>query len=213
MTKGIRNPLERPDRYSEFPEGPYWPRFIEKLLLAIINAYPDPSAKDNASQEISRDKRLAAAMKALILTSNRSKGNRPHYDLEYDIKLAHAQSDPLGTNRYNEMFGIPDKPEPVPGPSAVFKDIDLPGGAHSKASLVDRVKKKRYSHKHIDYCDFIVRDNLHREEVDMMEALREVSAILSRFNIDLDLDPHKLAMASLWQFYSGASSSEEGGGE
>lgn len=94
---------EMPPRPSEFrywAESPFCPRFIEKLLLAIIDAHPlVAKKKGTAALERARQIRLSAALKALFGVERDKAIHREAYDLPKLMLIAQHR---LWRQRYRE---------------------------------------------------------------------------------------------------------------
>lgn len=187
----------RPRRYEGEPEQPYWPTFIEKLLLAIIDAYPATleTAKDRAESKDRQD-RLDRALLALF-RAPRPRGNRRLYQLHALIAAADAAIPSTSQAQFEEYLGIPKKERTraVSKRKSVATSATEAIGISAAASAQRLTREERTSR---DYLAQIAMFRSHDEEEDMLRDLRVVEAVFAKWNIALSVDVEALGMASLW---------------
>jgi hypothetical protein len=188
---------ERPREYADDPEQPYWPTFIEKFLLTIIDANP----AGNGSGEIraasmDRQRRLDEALHALLQIPPR-RGNKPIYQLHALIAAADAEVPRASMAAFEDYLGLPsaDRTATMSKRKALAANADRTV-VHSPDATLQRLQ--RHERVARDYISQIALFRSHDEEEDMLRDLRAIEANMSKWNIALSIDVEALGMASLW---------------
>jgi hypothetical protein len=194
---------ERPPRYRDWPRQPYWSTFIEKLLLAIIDAHP--SAKPPAGSTAAfkqREERLAAALEA-IFNVNPQRGRNREYDLPALMEIAseklRADSQAEFEKEVLHERGLTKR---VSARAAARAAEHLARG-NSVNARTDRLRSRLRDVELCEYLSQIAILGYHEEEEDMERDLQGVARILRRWNIDVEIDVRALGMASLWELNRG----------
>lgn len=188
-----QNPLVRPPRYEYSSESPYHPRFIEKLLLAIIHAYPQRGVAAEKREKADRT-RLYRAIKVLTGKELKRKNVDTLEDLETQMAIAEQIAWTEEDNRKRWELDIPLAR--VPGTRGALRSAKKLGEDADLETLAARPRKKRRQREYRDYCDDLATDGFNREEYDMLIALRAVQQIVREFGIDMEIDPPRLGMMS-----------------
>jgi len=194
---------KRPEDYDGLPQSPYWPTFVEKLLLAVIDgSASDPRYRAAKTPEHARQLRLADALKALF-DEDRSAGASEASDLPRLIEIAHLRLQQEGVRSFaKEHLEFSAAELDALGPAATYgdfvDDVRATGEGGETATNRDRVRlsKKFKSEEFQDYAFHILTFREHEEERDMLNDLARVGEILSRWNIVLKVEPLALGMAS-----------------
>ena len=192
----------RPEEFADWPASPYCPHFIEKLLLAIIDAHPLQTVKKgDAARERARQIRLSAALKALFGHDRDKAIHREAYDLPDLIRIARER---LWFQRYREYQ------EDLVNPDAELTDVDamqavmraLAGKSKWDADL--QTEYVRLMGKYVDksfqeYALIVLDPDLdeHPEETQILEDLNQAAEILARWGVRVDIDPERLGLISL----------------
>lgn len=187
---------ERPHKYADWPVQPFWPTFIEKFLLAIIDANPkevENGQVDPASD--SRRTRLADAMNALFGTP-KGKGRTKVYDLPAALDLFQRWYVEENRNEMAAMIGAPVTPGPSRRQASLSAASSTSG--NSNASIGKRLERRAGDDDVGAYLRQVATLNYHQEEVDMMRDLLMVATILERWRTPMKVSAKNLGMASLW---------------
>lgn len=210
MTNAQADPFERPARYVNSDEptepSPWFPSFLEKLVVAIVNAHPEHPEETESQRQI----RVRNAVSAL---SGRppAKGAPPRYDLPETFNafltvnqngvVAVARNDlPRRVSlRLADDFDHRHAPEDFgrgfsPTGLARRAEVRNPRKSASAEAIRKRIDKEPYR----NYLFDVLYGRVAKEEADMKADLDLVAAVLARWNIQSDVDPIALALASFW---------------
>ena len=189
---------QRPDRYEDEPSQPYWPTFVEKLLLTIIDAYPPStrSGEERASDK-ERQRRLNVILKELFGLSRRG-GNSRIYQLPALIASTSAQAMAESVRAFEtEILKVPRgrRTRRISRRSMIDMNADLTIGPNRSAKKQRLKRSERWARA---YLTRIAVLGFHHEEEDMARDLQLIRAILARWNVSMAIDYEALGMASLW---------------
>ena len=193
---------KRPDRREEFkhiPASPFAPHFIEKLLLGIIAANPRPMAdygvkKAGALQAV----RLQRAMHALFGVPE-----RPQQVNDIPALIRGAQDNLWDEScRQNEikMEGKTPKQTSISLSQTLGSAGNTQTGSsgHTEyARLLERSKEPEV----FEYLYWVTNLAEHAEETAIFADLEVIAKILERWHVDFQMDPDKLGLHSLSQFW------------
>ena len=189
---------ERPHRYHDEPSQPYWPTFIEKLLLTIIDAYPATTQNGGErAADKDRQRRLDAVMKELLGVSGR-RGNKRVYQLP---ALIAATSEPAMTESMrafeSDILNIPkgDQTPRISRRTSIDRAAELAIGPNRSAKKQNLKRSERWARP---YLQQLAVFGSHGEEDDMAHDLQLIRTILARWNVVMTIDFEALGMASLW---------------
>jgi hypothetical protein len=199
MVKAPKKLPERPLRYSEWPAQPFWPSFLEKFLLAIIDANPPEAV---AGHEIAasgdRQVRLELALAALI-QQPRSAGRDHQYDLPALMQLARAKHVKDAMKEVEVHIGVPEKDQTrAPSLRSAARQFEGLTEGNSSEARAETLRRHARDSTVKDYITTVAMNRFHMEEEDMLADLSELASILARWNVPMKIDVEALAMASLW---------------
>ena len=187
----------RPHRYDDWPVQPYWPTFIEKLLLSIIDAHSQSA--ENSTSIGDREQRLERALSALMGIKPK-RGRRPIYDLPALVKMGRDKFLPAAMADFERFLGREEHEiTSVPSDRKNAGDGSSRASGHSDSAIEERLRKLARDKVVKAYVSHISVQNFHPEEDDMFNDLHEVARILRRWNVDLSIDSMRLGMASHWR--------------
>src|SRR5438128_2355409 len=153
MPHSSRKLPERPPRYADEPAQPYWPTFVEKLLLAIIDANPlDSRPANERACDPKREDRLEMALAALFGPTEK-RGNKEIYILHAAMAAAQKHALPFSMATFEEeVLHLPksERTDTKPRTSAFRESSHLTKG-QSLDSRQNRLKK--FERKHRDYLN------------------------------------------------------------
>jgi hypothetical protein len=212
--KGGKLP-ERPREYEGEPAQPYWPLFIEKLLLAIIDANPpDDRPALNRAADKKRQKRLEKALEALFGLERRS-GPKRKYALHAAAAAAKRYVSKQSMAAFEEQILKWPKHDRTRAPSkaSAFRGSTGLIEGNSQESRAERIEE--FTTAHDEYVRETAAGYSHFEEEDMARDLFAVARVLRHWNVSLSIDPEALGMASLWggNAHQITPQSEEKGGD
>lgn len=190
--------FERPHRYADEAVLPIWPSFLEKLLLAIIDANPedDRPAFERAS-DVGRQKRLDTALEALT-GRKRKRGNKQLYLLHAAMAVVDGVMPASSAEAFERVvLGLPkqDRTKASSRRKAFSQHNSILVGLSDES----RTKRlKAFEQKHRRYLQELSLLRHHPEEEDIFNDMQVVAAILQRWNIGCSIEPEALGMASLW---------------
>ena len=192
--------FERPRKYADEPELPYWPSFIEKLLLAIIDANSsDATSGMERAANGERQKRLNIALDALF-GSVENRGNKHIYLLHAAVAAADSEIAVSGAVAF-EHWRFPDMPRQdrtkTKSKRSAIAEFNALTQGQSKVSRAKRVE--RFERRHREYLANVAMLREHPEELEMLRDLREVAHILEKWGFAALLEVEALGMASLWE--------------
>jgi hypothetical protein len=195
----LRKLSERPLEYSEDPPQPYWPTFIEKLLLTIIDAHPlDERSGAAIAEDTDRQKRLDEALDALFGKAER-RGNKHIYLLHAAVAAARKEMPTVSAAAF-ERTVLPDlAPElrtVAKSKRAAFAESASLTRGNSDASRQKRIKQFEKANR--AYLTDVAVFRHHQEEEDMFRDLHEVARVFLRWNLPCLVNAEALGMASLW---------------
>lgn len=190
--------FERRPEYEGEPDLPVWPSFVEKLLLAIIDAHPQDgrSAKKRAEDQ-DHQNRLATALDALFHIKI-PEGNSELYLLHGAVAAADREKPKSSAAEFEKSFLDLPQAEQTKAPSKrkARKEIQHTIVGQSRASREQRLEKFERMHRRYLEDFSLFRD--HPEEQDMYRDLQTVARILKRWSAGCRVDPEALGMASPW---------------
>lgn len=187
---------ERPHRYADWPVQPYWPTFIEKLLLAIIDANAPPSDENGKEAQAQRQARLDAAIEALFRVPI-SSGPKALYNLPAEMDITHNKLFADSVRALEDYIGAETKTKP-PSHRRAAQEAEHLAEGHSAEARTESLRRSVRGQPMTDYLSQVALFNYHEEEDDMRRDLLDVCQILMRWNVELSVDARKLGMASLW---------------
>jgi hypothetical protein len=186
------DPFERPTQFSKWAEAPYHPRFIEKLLLAIIDAYPSDELPEGDSLEKDRQRRLRSAIRALF-------GRKPPAGpiSKNDLRALTVMAKKVMRDRnladfeeYADMPGLTVDRSQIPGDRTLAREQRDPNDSNAEE------RRRKSFRKYRDYFQTIGNLEAHVEEDEIFDDLGDVYRIFRKYNIDLNIDTEKLGMLS-----------------
>jgi hypothetical protein len=185
-----------PERKAEFKHlapCPFAPLFIEKLLLAIIEANPAPAELfDVTSKADVGELRLHKAMFALFGTAGHGGDRR---DIQ---RLARALEENLwdeSDRQLAKMAGKKSRQMSVPFSKILGLEAETQTSNSRRHEYV-RLLRKHDEEPIFKYLHELADVACHEEEKAMETDLHAIAAILRRWNVDLDLDPVKIGLLS-----------------
>jgi hypothetical protein len=191
----------RPSEFKNWSPSPYCPHFIEKFLLAIIDAHPLPPGSEVAKDdEHARQVRLSRALEALLGVS-RPTGRKSNYDLPVLMQIARERIHFDFAREYQEdLVSPPEKLVDVDAFQKVMKRLvgNTMLDADFQAEYV-RLLKKYSDDRFKRYALEVLEPGLqeHDEEVAMHDDLQELAALLAKWKIRTQVDPVSLGLMSL----------------
>lgn len=210
MTQDPPNPFERPARYVSADEptdpSPQFPSFLEKLVAAIVNAHP---AKPNETE----NERLLRVRKAVSAISGRpvETGAPPRYDLPetFNAFLTANQNGIVAVARQDMRLRLsarigddydyahaPEDFERGFSPTELAKRAEVK--TRYKSVSYETIRKRLSDKSYSGYLFDVAFGRVDQEEADMKADLDLVAEVLARWNIQADVDPIALALASFW---------------
>ncbi len=212
MTKTQSDPLERPARYLEGKSGmvpercPYFPSFMEKLVVAIVTAHP----RRPDENEDERHLRVREAVCALT-GGTASPGAPPSYDLPETFNafltvdqkgvVANERNDlprRLSTRLHDEV-DIRDFAMDTPREDSLTRLAERAADKRRNPSVSAQTIRRRVAQtSYRNYLMDVLHRHVEEEEAEMKGDLDRVAEILARWNIRADVDPIALALASFW---------------
>lgn len=185
------DPFERPAEFREQPEAPYFPRFIEKLLLAVIDAYRPEGSEEKDWQKV-RQRRLRAAIKALFGRDPRA-GPIEAFDSLALAEMAKAVMFDRTVADFVDQTGTAGTPvdrSKIPGDRVLARARRT--GKDTNAE--DRLRKS--FRKHRDYLQAVCATNFNLEEAEMLDDLFEIARVFRKYNIAMEINAGQLGMLS-----------------
>lgn len=184
---------ERRGEFKHYHPCPFAPLFIEKLLLAIIEARPLPKSLFGLSSKAdAAEIRLERAMTALFGASH-APGNRR------DIQtLAEALENNLwdeSVRQHERMAGKDARKMSVPLSKILGLEAETQTSDPRRSDYA-RLARKYGEEPIFNYLHELADSACHPEEEAMEKDLRTIAQILSRWNVELDLDPIKIGLLS-----------------
>ena len=186
---------ERPERFSHLSPSPYAPLFIEKLLLALIEANDGPHKHFRVKESTHLPGvRLRRAMCALFGVAAKTE---PINDVPALVESSQRKMWKASEWQHEvRMLGL----KSTETTTHFSEIIDAEGQTHSDAPdrkdyarLIKKAAKKRY----LDYLYQVTNEREHGEETEIYEDLRAIAAIFARWGVSLELDPDRLGLHSL----------------
>lgn len=184
---------ERRADFNHLTPCPFAPLFIEKLLLAIIEATPLFAKPFGVSSEADlAEIRLEKAMIALFGTAHKSGDRR-------DIQtLARAVEDNLWDESGRQleiMAGKDSRKMSVPFSKILGLEAQTQTYNGRRSEYV-RLRRKYDQKRIFDYLHELADVACHEEEKAMEADLQTIAEILHRWNVHVDLDPVKIGLLS-----------------
>lgn len=204
-----------------------WPLFIEKLLLAIIDANPLDKFDDLKQARNARRTRLELAMQGLFGTPL-SDGDAPTNDIVRVVAISRDRLSDDQTRELAEMLvntdaleqeeaerrknGLPARDVEklraewreflgrLPPRKAFAKSVTHEASATKRERVADttRLRDTKYPDPRIqEYLSWLRLAGGHEEEAAMYHDLCEIATILDRWNVPSSVDPKALALGSL----------------
>ena len=186
---------ERPEKFRHLPPSPYAPLFIEKLILAIIEAN-EASHKQFGVKSSTHlpGLRLQRAIHALFAVKRRTV---PINDVPQLVAIAQSKLREASEWQHQvRMEGL--QPSQATTPFSELADAE--GETHTDAqgrADYARLQRKAKEPQYLDYWYQVTNELEHPEENEMQKDLRAIAAILARWGVNLELDPDRLGLHSL----------------
>lgn len=190
--------FERPHRYGDDAPQPYWPTFAEKLLLALIDAYPQRGDdSETIACDSERSERLAEALDAVFNVENR-RGPHEIYKLHALMSARETHLDEACAEFEKEILKLPKgQRTKTVSKRSIAQQIAPQVRGNSVETSAELLRASEREHRR--YLSQIGVLGSHQEEEDMLRDLRMIERILARWNIQIRVDPEALGMASLWE--------------
>ena len=204
-----------------------WPLFIEKLLLAVIDANPLDKFDDPKQARNARRTRLELAMQGLFGTPL-TDGDAPINDVARLVAIGRDRHSDEQTRALAEMLANSDELEKeeeerrksglpardikkmradwqaflsrLPPQKPFAKSIAHPADATKRERATDtaRLRDGKYPDPLFqEYLWWLSSNARHDEEAAMYGDLKTVAEILARWNVLAAIDPSQLALGSL----------------
>ena len=189
----------RPALYGNLPPSPFAPLFIQKLMLAIIEANPCAPDEFGAKDPTHIPSlRLGRAIHALF-------GVKPEKTSAKDLlALIKFTQTNLAVASERQFEIKMEGKEPREATTSFSAIVDAQGNtATQSAGRNDyvRLMRKSESDAFSDYLYVVTQETEHAEEKAMQADLLQIAAVLARWGVELTLDPDKLGMHSLSPFW------------
>jgi hypothetical protein len=188
----------RPPEYEDDAPQPSWPTFAEKLLLALIDAYPQTALSGQERAENSeRQGRLEDALYALF-EIERPKGNSYTYKLHALMAAADDIREQVWAEfEAAEVINVPKSVKTkAKSKRTMAQSISGLIKSNSVEASTELLRKAERTER--KYLQQIAVFNHHQEEEEMERDLQAIRRILAKWNIKLTIEPEALGMASLW---------------